>query len=84
MNKIKRMMCKHKNKQSRWTYPEQWTYNEFFDLAQTIRYKEIYCEDCDKSFGTVLAQPIFNSSIYDEVKEEYLKNNDIKAMKSSF
>ena len=83
MNKIKRIMCKHKNKEQRWIYPEQWIYNEFFDKVQTVRYKEIYCKDCGKIFGTVLAQPVFTDSIYEEVKGAYLKNNR-KELKSSF
>lgn len=72
---LKRLKCKHKNVKYIWVYPEQWIYNEFFDKAQTTRYKEVYCENCGKILGTVLAQPVFTDFIYEEVKEEYLKNN---------
>lgn len=71
---IKRNKCKHTNRGHRWVYPEQWIYNQFFKKAQTTRYKEIYCKDCGKFFGTVLAEPVFTDTIETEVKEEYLKN----------
>lgn len=82
-SKVKRLTCKHINKETKWIYPNGFKYNEFFDVAQTTRERLITCKDCGKILNSILVQWISHEQIYEELKKEYLEKNTANIVKKS-